>query len=547
MDGMRVAGFMGLLVLFLIIMDPVQADEIVLQGVHNGTFEEGVDSSGDRPNWWWVGDEETPPDGEGSWAVVVDENIGSNVLELTPLDLALSYSLSQFPDLPQSIGPGSTLTFSLDVDSRNLNGSVLALMAVWNPLAPVDPDLGVPLAGKVLLQPAGSGWEHLEGSLTLSMKGYPWIYLGVTGSTGSARFDNVSLTTSLPLPSCGNGDNIHLPPEGIPPFPLGIVNESPKNLSEYARGSLVREASSMADMVNLFIHIRWNDLTGRPLLDGHEASLRQAQELRRLSIPRMVTFDFTHGNLEGLGNINPRPDGMPVERLDDPGVTDAYLDELYALVEAIRPEIVSVGIEVDFFYGLHPDQWDTYRSMVCQAHSALHALYHGIHVTTYMTLPSLVHMDASLNPVFSSALSSLQPCIDSVGYSTYPAFDGRHLDDYPDGYFSAPGNIVPGLPLIVPECGYRGDEAYPEEEQESFLQRMISELESRGAGALFVYSLYDQPYFGVDPWFKEAFSTVGLREMDGSPKRAYLLMKKIHARRPHARPFSGPPEPCERH
>lgn len=88
--------------------------------------------------------------------------------------------------------------------------------------------------------------------------------------------------------------------------------------------------------------------------------------------------------------------------------------------------------------------------------------------------------------------------------------------------------MAPELPLIIPEFGYRSDGSYFEAEQEAFLRRAFEELRSERVVAAVWYSLNDQTYLGVDDFFQEAFRTIGLRNLDGTPKRAYRLLQRLH-------------------
>jgi len=41
------------------------------------------------------------------------------------------------------------------------------------------------------------------------------------------------------------------------------------------------------------------------------------------------------------------------------------------------------------------------------------------------------------------------------------------------------------------------------------------------------YSLYDQLYLGANTWFKEAFSYIGLRQLDGTSKESWVVLQKL--------------------
>jgi hypothetical protein len=417
---------------------------------------------------------------------------------------------------------------------------LVRLVAV-NPEAPPDPELETGVVGRIDLA-VGEEWSLLQGTAVLSDVASSIVVVLAAGGDGTrVCFDDISVEVDLPLPRCGPQPGQLTPLEGgRPAFDLGIVSESLRSPTDAGRAALAGDASRIADLVNIFVHVRWNAITGRPLLDGFENELLQASQLRRLGIGRMLTFDLTHDSLAGIGHINPRPDGEPVGRLDDPGVAEAYLDELDALVGAIDPEIVSVGIETDLFYERHPDQWDAFRDMLCAARARLKAEDPALHITTYFILDALVRLDGTIDPDGAEALRRLEPCIDSIGYSVYPADGTRHLDDYPNGYLSAASTIVPGLPLIVPECGFRSDAPYSEAEQEAFLRRLIAELENVPTRAVVWYSLYDQTYLGIDASFQEAFRHIGLRSLDGAPKASWALLRDTHALRRHRRSLEPP-------
>jgi len=264
--------------------------------------------------------------------------------------------------------------------------------------------------------------------------------------------------------------------------------------------------------------------------------LDQGRRAAELGLEPMLTFDFTHADLDGIGHINPWPNGTPVERLDWTARA-GYVDELVALVDAVRPTIVSVGIETDFFLERHRDEWGDFRALLCEARDRLLTHDPDLHVTTYFTLETLVHPDLSPNAEGQSAMRELMPCIDSVGFSYYPADGILHLQQIPDGMMIAAAEVAPALPLIVPEFGFRGgDDVYTDEEQEAFLRRALAELQGHPVVAAAWYSLYDQTYFGVAPYFQDAFRSIGLIRRDGVPKTSFTMLART-------RHMAGPQPP----
>lgn len=523
---MRTTALTSTLFVLLIAARFQPASAGVREGIFNGGFELGLDRSGDRPAHWIIGfPDQAPPN--GSWTIAADPATSGHRLELRSVDEA-GFFVTQAVDLPASAMEGVEVLVTATVDIPEPGVWAAVQMAALNPEAEIDPSVGFSHVGYTLLTATSAGRHELTDSIILSGPAELISVALVVSGSGSADFDNVSVTADIGWPSCGPPfHETALPSTGLPAYPIGFTNESVRNISDRALSDLTARLAESSDLVNLFAHIRWNALAGLDLLAGHQRVLTAAEDARRYGLQRMLTLDFTHADIDGIGDVNPMPDGTPVGRLDDPGVSDAYVDELEALVRVTGASIVSVGIETDFFWTNHPDQWSAYRSMLCSARDRLHSVDPSIHVTTYFTLEGLVHPDLSPNLAGQAAFRELGPCIDSVGYSYYPCDGVRHLSDIPPGMFEAAQEVAPGLPLIIPEFGHRTDGVYSEREQVDFLRRAMDELSGHEVVAMVVYSLYDQTYFGAPPFFQDAFRSIGVLRLDGSPKEAWRLLRRI--------------------
>jgi len=404
------------------------------EGIFNGGFERGAHAHENRPAHWLIGFPDDPAPVQGEWRTAADG--GSTALELiTHAGEMSSVIVVQVVDLPAAEMAGETLSARCRVRRVSDEGWVGVQIAALNPEATPDPETGVSHVGWLQLTAAAEqGWQELSGDLTLLGPAEMIVVVLFAVGDGEevrARFDDVSVITELDLPACGPWS---APPlaGGPPPFPVGVVNENPRNRSDRALEDLIARAAEVGDTINLFAHVRWNGLAGLPLLDGHDRVLEQGRRAAGLGLELMLTFDFTHAELDGIGHINPWPDGTPVERLDS-AVRAGYVNELAALVEAVRPAIVSVGIETDFFLERHHGEWGDFRALLCEARERLQAGDPDLHVTTYFTLETLVHPDLSPNTEGQSAMRELMPCIDSVGFSYYPADGVHHLEQIPEG------------------------------------------------------------------------------------------------------------------
>jgi hypothetical protein len=221
--------------------------------------------------------------------------------------------LSQIVDLPASTMSGVTLDLRARVRRQTAQGWVGVQLAAINPEAPVDPVVGFSHVGFLQLVPESDGWEHLEDSVTLAGPAQLIaVVLFVIGDGAVASFDDVSVAADMGFADCGPMPNGVAPlAGGLPPFPVGFTNENPRNGSDQGLADLTARAAETMDMVNLFVHIRWNGLAGKSMLSGHESVVDAARHLDRLGLARMITLDFTHDSVDGIGDLNPLPDGTP--------------------------------------------------------------------------------------------------------------------------------------------------------------------------------------------------------------------------------------------
>ncbi|MBN1426690.1 hypothetical protein JXA88_19255 [Candidatus Fermentibacteria bacterium] len=549
----------GVCVVSLIVSSPsvrAQPRDVVL----NGSFENGLAWDGLRPQYWTVGfPGEAPIDSLGTWDLDGTAAASGTVsLHLTSHTTEEWYFLAQALDAPTFDLEGKEVSFSLQVKTNDSTG-VYALVAAFNPDVPDTGDFGSSVGHVILApSPSDSGFTRLEGSFVAwDAAAALALVLAVEGNGTEAWFDDVAVIFEPAVPGPGpDWSEVEDPLGGQQrTFHLGTVSELARNLSEAAYEDLPLEVSEAGDMINVFTHIQWNSLRGAPLLEGHDRPLQIASRAEALGLSRMLTFDFTHDDPEGVGYINPMPDGTPVTALTGE-VRRAYVDELVALVEAVAPEIVSVGIETNIFQTFCPGQWPDFLLMMQEARAAL-SVYPDLHVTTYCTLDAVLTLDGRvLSPQESPWLQVLPYC-DSVAYSFYPQLADTtvlHID----GYFARPQLAAPGTPLLIPEFGCRSDTAqgFSESLQCRLLSKVVQDVASLEphTEAVIWFALYDFQYLGAPPWFKENFATLGLRDYAGTPKASHVAFQKMRAHPlgglgrppiPEIASIEASPNPCD--
>lgn len=317
------------------------------------------------------------------------------------------------------------------------------------------------------------------------------------------------------------------PPLKSRPFLMGISSMgSGLRRSEGNLDQTVEEWSRIADLTNLFFHVRWNALQDKPLLDGHEWLAAVGDAAREHGLKLAMVFDFTHDGRErddvlaGVGLINKPRDGTPFppEMLDSPLLRAAFQSELLAIVDRVKPEYVFIGLEINIFLYRCEAMWPGFVEIYKSCYDAIKAAYPATDVSVYTAgVPDRKEM---------GALRLLLPKLDSVAYSIYCDKPW----ELPDGYLTRVRGLNPDLPLFIPEFGVRTyDGVDDEDDQRRALHVLLEAFGAVETEAVVWCHLYDQDFTGGPDWFKEAFETIGLRRRDGAPKPAHELWKRTFA------------------
>jgi len=532
--NMRVIGIFSVIIALFIISTPALAGVFDYRNtILNHSFEEGLSDDGTHPRWWRVGfPDDVPIDALGEWQLdSLVAATGSFSLKLIPdCDSLENYFLTQFIDAPTFDLEGQTVTFSVKIRCY-APGGITAVLLAFNPLSP-DSFLGVPAVSGLIIGPeyADTGFVEFSDSFVATGSAAAMaVILFVDGWCDGAWFDDIRV--ELDVAEAGPGPDTSDVPDPLGGatrnFYVGAVADIPRNYSEAAFDALPSEIAVIGDMVNIFAHIKWNGLTGEPLLSGHEQRIEWASSADALGLAKMLSLDFTHDSALSLGGINPMPDGTPVDSLS-PEVRAAFIDELVALVEEIEPIVVSVGIEMNFFFDVRPGQWSNYILLLQEARTALSG-YPDIHVTTYFVLTEMIDFDGSFFPTMRTAWEWIMPYCESVAYSFYAPYPGTTA--YADSYFTVVKALAPDKPLLIPEFGCRSDtsQGFSEEAQFNMMRKIVCDLTTTTPPpvGVFWYQMFDTEYLDASLWFRTAFATIGMHDFAGTPKMVHVAFRKL--------------------
>ena len=501
--------------------------------VHNGSFEDGLSNDSTRPKYWKIGfTKEDFTDTLGEWEL--DSTVagtGITSLHLIPdCPQGANYFVSQFLDAPTFDLEGKDITFSAKIRLQN-PGAGFALLFAYNPESVDSLFNSIPVVGYAILMPDSSdtGWVTLADSfVAMGPAEMMAVVLLVNGEGGGGWFDDVQVIFDVAEAGTGpDTSDVDDPLEGSPRnFYIGVVPEIARNHSEAAYEDLPYDIAEVSDIVNVFAHIKWNGLTGMPLLNGYEEQLQISSQAEALGLARMLTLDFTHGSVESIGEINPMPDGTPVDSLS-PRVRQAYVDELVALVDEINPIIVSVGIETSIFYVTRPDQWNNYVLLLKEVCDAL-SDRSEIHITAYFVLEQMISPDGTFDTDMRNAWEQILPYCSSIAYSFYPNSPDTSI--YVPDYFTLAKELAPDKPLLIPEFGCPSDTAlgFSEKIQYQFMRKIVASVAATTPSpvAIIWYQMYDTQYLGAPKWFKQ-FATIGMRDFAGTPKMVHTAFRKM--------------------
>ncbi|MEM6989694.1 MAG: hypothetical protein AAF721_04335 [Myxococcota bacterium] len=513
---------------------PVACDPACVQA--NGSFEEPPNEdrgTGARPPYWNI----TAASPDAGWALSTDDPAdGESSLVLTPNG---DVTASQVLHLPGMALEGRTLSVSLQIKHEGMETPPAFALAALNPEAPEDPAFGVGAVGAVfgVASDVEGEWETVTATVTATGPASEVVvFLTASGTTGAAWFDDVRVEAD-PWESPPGPDPADVEiPELTNEIFTGFVNEGPMDFSELGAESQLDTAAASTDLFNVFFHTSWcrHAMAVAPCENdvGHARGVRLAEGAHARGMGVILTLEFTHGDPEAIGSLNPLPDGTPVGAFTDPAVQQAYRDELLWLIDEVTPQVVIIGVEMNLMATAQDDTWwDAYVALEAELYDEIKAARPETHVTTYATLDYFVDDAGQLIVDNATQWQELLPNLDSIAFSVYPGvfLDGLPVAQWPSGYFSRPAEIAPELPLFVPEFGMPADGApgLTEVEQADALRAMLLEFDSVYTLGLIWWQLYDLPYLGAPQFFKDSFSHIGMFDWFGRPRESFVIWQSI--------------------
>jgi hypothetical protein len=243
-----------------------------------------------------------------------------------------------------------------------------------------------------------------------------------------------------------------------------------------------------------------------------------------------------------LGFFNDVPGGglQASIRLDDPAQRALFRQTAQAIVEKYHPPYLGLGIEVNRYYEVDPAGFEDYLTLYAETYDAVKAISPQTRVFPIFQLEMLKGNGFLMGGSDTrlpqwDLLARFGDRLDLAAFTTYPFLDFQSPADLPDDYYSEIAAHTdkpvafteigwPSAPLTAfPDSAYGGSQ----DEQAAFVGRFF-DLTSGLDLALALWS-FPQDLGEGSP---AVFSSVSLRQNDGTPKLALAVWQEMSQARP---------------
>ncbi|MBL0729610.1 hypothetical protein [Piscinibacter sp. HJYY11] len=143
-----------------------------------------------------------------------------------------------------------------------------------------------------------------------------------------------------------------------------------------------------------------------------------------------------------------------------PDVLAAYRNFALRVADALAPDVLQIGIEVNELRRKQPTLWNQYVELHCSTYNAIKMARPSLTVTVSILAPALFpEYSAEYNLADQqAALDDLAPCTDQAAFSVHPFISGLLADSLPNSYFDTLFNRLPptlrGKPKAISETSY---------------------------------------------------------------------------------------------
>ncbi len=226
----------------------------------------------------------------------------------------------------------------------------------------------------------------------------------------------------------------------------------------------------------------------------------------------------------------------------DPGFKEDFAEHSVELVKRYQPDYYFIGGEMDIYLDMHRDEIPAFKEVYDYAYGEIKQASPDTRVGPVFTYHYARDYDAL------DIIRTLATECDIIGYTVHP-YEGDYLySDVSRGllYLNEVRDVVPGKPYAILETGWSSSTLLDsnEDKQAEFVHDYFSFVDTSDAEFVIWFSLHDQtdcsefarvhlaavPHLQLDEDYVEAFEefmcSPGLKNPDGSPKKAWHVWKE---------------------
>ena len=171
----------------------------------------------------------------------------------------------------------------------------------------------------------------------------------------------------------------------------------------------------------LMSELTWSAPAGHPVL----LSLGALDTMRRGMAP-----------LYAVRDNQPLPPDWAARDFDDLLVIRAYTAFCLRAVEAMQPQWLAIGVEVNLLHVHAPDRWPAYLRLHRDTYEAVKTRYPDLQVLTTIAAQHFMGMAEGTDPILQAqAMAELAEHTDMFGFSIYPHLSADVPDPIPQGFY----------------------------------------------------------------------------------------------------------------
>ena len=323
---------------------------------------------------------------------------------------------------------------------------------------------------------------------------------------------------------------------------------TPSEVSVSSVLKTMKGISEHADVALFQQEIPWEDFASSP-----DAESKEVEDLRG-----MVGLAVGHGLepifiVDPLNGLNRREFmGLPPELADGnfgtPEIRSAFKNYALRLVREFTPRYIGLASEINTYMDAHPDNVENYLSLYRETYAAIKAEAPETQVFVTFQWDDLNNLgpfqDGAEYEIKWEQIEAFEPQLDLWAISSYLCFFFDHAADVPDDYYT-PLLARTKKPIAVAEGGCSSIpfdiQSGSEQEQIDYL-RVVDKQLGGERFAFWIYLIYNDLNMESFTPLMEAqgageiaqglayFASIGLAEIDGTPKPALAVWDEIRNR-----------------